>query len=467
MRHSIGSSWQRHYQLCQREFAMATEPGLGPLMSPDEVSRRLEESETGKETRDRVFPSMLSLWLFMWQIFQRHASCRAATAKANAMRSAQGQPTCSPESDAYCQARVRLSESGMAAVVRDSAKELHERAGQSDILQGRPVKIYDGSTVTMPDTPQNQAEYPQHPRQKAGLGFPIARLGVLFSLASGAVLDMATCRYKGKGQSELGMLVALLGSLVKGDVLLTDRYLCATTILMMLLQHGVDVVTRLHQSRRADFRRGRRLGKHDHIIFWEKPTKKPDWMDQEVFDALPPCIELRELKITVSQRGFRSQTLLLVTTLLDAEQYPVKDVAQAYRLRWHAELNLRSLKSVLGMDKLTTKTPAMVRKEIWAHLLAYNHIRALMVQAAEMAGISPLELSFTGALDTLNAFSGELRHATGERYHQILANLLNAIAAHRVGDRPDRNEPRATKTRPKHYPRLQQPRAQARKKTAA
>jgi hypothetical protein len=299
--------------------------------------------------------------------------------------------------------------------------------------------------------------------QRPGLGFPLARIAAVFSLACGAVLDVAVCRYAGKGQSELGMLRTLWDVFRPGDVMLADRLMCAWTEMVMLKRRGVDCVCRLTSHRRADFRRGRRLGPDDHVVEWPKPGK-PRSIDREAYDALPGSLTVRECRVRVEQRGFRVRTLIIATTLLDADEYSKGDLARLYRARWDAELDLRSLKETLQMDVLRCKTPQLVRKELWAHILAYNLIRTVVAQAATRYGVEPRTISFKGAKQTLEAFQPVIAllgtHDSGFR-RLIYEDLLDAVATHRVGNRPDRFEPRQLKRRPKPYDRLMVPRREA------
>src|SRR5579884_86512 len=317
----------------------------------------------------------------------------------------------------------------------------------------------------MPDTPQNQAAYPQPVAQKPGLGFPLARIAAVFSLACGAVLDVGICRYAGKGQSELGLLHTLWDLFRAGDVLLADRYLCAWTEMVMLKQRGVDCVCRLNSNRTADFRRGQRLGPDDHLVQWAKPTK-PRSMDRKTYKALPDFLLVRECRVRVELSGFRVRIFIVVTTLLDADAITKDDLATLYRARWNAELDLRSLKETLPMDVLRCKTPELVRKELWTHILAYNLIRTIMTQAASTHGIEPRSISFKGTVQTLQAFQPVIS-LLGEEdaaFRQtVYEQLLRAIATHRVADRPDRYEPRRRKRRPKPYDRLLKPRHAAKR----
>jgi hypothetical protein len=345
-------------------------------------------------------------------------------------------------------------------VARQTGRALEDGVDPQWRWKQRRVYAYDGSSVSMPDTAENQRDYPQPDTQKPGLGFPLARLAAVFSLACGAVLDVGICRYAGKGQSELGMLRTLWDLFRPGDVMLADRLMCTWTEMVMLKQRGVDCVCRLTSHRKADFRRGERLGKDDHIVKWPKPAK-PRSIDRETYNALPEFLRVRECRVRIEQPGFRVTTLIVATTLLNAAEFTRDDLGQLYRARWNAELDLRSLKQTMQMDVLRCKTPELVRKEIWTHVLAYNLIRTIIAQAATRHGIEPRTISFKGAVQTLAAFQPVIalqgEHNTAFR-QKLYEQLLDAIASHRVADRPDRYEPRLRKRRPKHYGFLRKPR---------
>ena len=309
-------------------------------------------------------------------------------------------------------------------------------------------RVVDGTTVTMPDTPANQAEYPQLEVQKPGCGFPIARLLVMFSLSMGTVLGAAIGKYSGKLSGENSLFRSLHDLLCTGDVVLADRYFSGWFDIALLWQRGVDVVVRKHQLRKTDFRTGRSVGRDDHLICWEKPAR-PNWMSHEVYASLPLKLALREVRVRVTQRGFRTKTVLVVTTLVDVSQFSNADLAQLYRLRWQAELELRNLKIVLQMDHLRCKKPHRVRNEIYMHLLSYNLLRRIMAVAALERGVHPSQISFKGTLQTLSNFLPLL--ASCGAIDAGCAALIACVGAHRVGDRPDRYEPRRVKRRPKKY----------------
>jgi hypothetical protein len=321
----------------------------------------------------------------------------------------------------------------------------------------------------MPDTPENQAAYPQVYNQKPGLGFPIARLGALISLACGAVVNLGFCRYAGKGQGEVSLLRRLWDVLRPGDVVLADRLTANWATIAMLQGRGIELVSRLNKAhRKADFRRGRRLGTEDHVVRWAKPTSIRS-LDREAYHALPESITVREARVRVPQPGFRTKSVVVVTTLLDPRQATKADLAALYRARWNAEIDLLCIKSAMQMRELRCKAPGLVRKEVWAHILAYNLIRTVMAQAAARHGVAPRTISFTGAMQTLEAFQPLLDFGSGQDAAgrlRLYHNLLDAIASHRVGDRPDRYEPRLRKRRRNNYDWLTKPRAEMKRKMA-
>ena len=456
------SSTERHrsqVRTLRAQFAQADGLPFADLLSP----RRLEDAlrEEGACWREEVFSPVLTLWAFLTQLVSADGSCRAAVARVMAWLVGHARTPCSPNTDPYCKARRRLPESLLVRLTRETGRELHRRARPEWLWRGRRVKVADGTTVSMPDTAANQAAYPQHATQAPGLGFPIARMAVVFCLACGAALDAALGRYQGAGTGEAALLRGLDGALDSGDVLIADRQFGGWFDVLRWQRRGIDVVIRLHQARSADFRRGRRLGPGDHLIRWPRP-RRPDWVRAAAARGAPEALVVREIRVRVPHRGFRTRELVVVTTLLDPAAYPARDVGQLYRARWHVELDLRSLKVTLGMGVLRCKSPEMVRKEVWGHLLGYNLIRGVMAGAAAGSGVPPRALSFAGAAQTVAAFAGVMLGTKASRVGEVYAALLRAIRGHRVGDRPNRVEPRARKRRPKEYPHLHQPRDLAR-----
>jgi len=410
-----------------------------------------------------LYTPAVTVWVFLSQCLSPDHSCRDAVARLAAWRSAHGRRPCSAETGAYCTAREQLPEAACRRLVCRTGKDLEDEAPRDWNWKGRRVRVVDGSTVTMPDTPENQAEYPQAKTQRRGCGFPIARIVVVFSLAVGTVLEAAIGQYKGKQTGENSLFRTLHDLLAKGDVLLADRYFSGWFDLALAVERGVDVVVRKHQLRRTDFRTGVRLGREDHIVCWPKP-QRPKGMSREIYRALPQCLRLRELRVHVKQRGFRTRTLVVVTTLRDPVAYTAGDIGDLYRRRWDAELHLRSLKAVLQMDHLRCKTPHRVRNEFWMHLLAYNLIRRVMAMAALQSGVHPWQVSFKGTLQTLSQFLPLLGSAVG--LTETCQAMVNCIAAHVVGNRPDRYEPRVRKRRHTEYDLMNRPRAEYKRQMA-
>jgi hypothetical protein len=276
-------------------------------------------------------------------------------------------------------------------------------------------------------------------------------------------LEAAIGRYCGKQTGELALFRSLNDPFAAGDILLGDRLFCTYCDIVRLEAKGVDVVFRLHASRRADFRRGRRLGRDDHVVCWHKPRQRPDWMNAEDFKALPAELAMREVRVRVAIPGFRVKSLVVVTTLTDPKQFSKEDIATMYRQRWQAELDLRSIKVVMQMDVLRCRTAPMVRKEIWAHFLAYNLLRSVMSAAADEHDVPVRELSFKGTMQLLNEFYHAIVTSTAEHLQTLCTTILTAVTQHRVGDRPNRYEPRKRKRPPKPYPPLKLPRSQEQK----
>jgi Transposase DDE domain len=438
----------------------APQPALGlEDVLPKTTIEQVFQEEGGR-WKSILYTPWVTFWTFFWQVLSPDRSCRAALKRLAAWMGLRGGKLDDEDTSPYCKARARLPESALRRLMRALARELHQEAPAEWRWCGRNVKAVDGSTAIMPDTPANQRAYPQSPAQKPGLGFPIARFVVLFCLATGSALEMAIGQYCGKQTGENALFRSLWDELEPEDVVLGDRYYCSYFDIAMLKQRGVDGVLRLHQRRPCDFRRGRRLGKEDQIVTWYRP-QRPDWMDEETYHQIPEMMEIRQVRIHVGTPGFRTQVLDLATTLLDPELYTKSDLGMLFRQRWHAELDLRSIKIVLGMDLLRCKTPEMVRKEMWMTLLGYNVIRALMVAASKEHGHDPGHVSFKGALQTVQEFAVGLREGTPQQRRWLWRILLSSIAGDAVGYRPDRVEPRARKRRPKQYPLLTKPRRQA------
>ena len=404
--------------------------------------------------RDRLYPPLVVLRLFVEQVLHAEHACQDVVVRYASERVAQGEAQMSLSSGPYCNARLRLPLGLVVRLGKRVGERLQEGCAQGWRWRGRSVKIVDGTTVTMPDTEDNQARYPQHSEQKPGLGFPMARLVALVSLGCGAVLNWAMGPCKGKQTGEDALLRLLYGSLVKGDVVLADRYHCSYFTVAALCLMGVDVLTRQHARRVTDFRRGKRLGKRDHLVVWKRPAR-PEWMEQDLYAQTPEELTVRESKVA---------QWVLVSTLIDPVQVSKEELNALYVQRWHIELDLRAIKVVMGMDILRCKSAQMVQKEVGAFFLAYNLIRAAMAQAAVCAKLLPRQLSFCGAKRMINGFMDLLRGRTARGLIGMFAYLRGAIALLLLPHRPNRVEPRAVKRRPKPHRLLTELRHVARKR---
>jgi hypothetical protein len=399
------------------------------------------------EHRERLYPPTVTLSMFMRQVLEADGSCQKAVNGWAAQRAADGLSECSVRTGGYCRARQRLPLEMVSALARQTGQLLSQKALRQWRWRGRAVKLVDGTGLSMPDTPQNQAAYPQPNSQAAGVGFPLARLVMVICLATGAALDTAIGPYQGKGSGELGLVRSLLEGFASGDVMLADALYCNYFLIATLMAQGVDVLFQQNGSRITDFRRGQSLGARDHIVRWPKPTTRPDWMTPEQYAAAPEAITLREVKV-----GHQ----VLVTTLLDHRRVAKADLSALYAQRWNVELDLRNLKTTTGMDVLSCQTPQMNDKQLWVHLLAYNVIRLLMAQAARNANVDPRELSFKHTVQLWTEWTTRGLCTAHDRQR-----LFASIAQCNVGHRPGRIEPRMRKRRPKPYPWLKIPRAQA------
>ena len=398
--------------------------------------------------RQRIYDPLQTLTLFIEQVLSTDHSCQDAVARGLSGRVSLGQAPCSLNTAGYSKARSRLPLGLIERLGRETGELLCTQQPRAWRWRGREVKLVDGTTVSMPDTVSNQASFPQSRTQKPGLGFPLARLVAIVSLSCGAVLDWAVGPCEGKQTGETALLWKLAQQLRSGDVVIADRYYAGYFLIALLVQLGVDVVIRQHQCRHTDFRRGQRLGARDHGVSWIRP-QRPTWMDANTYATMPETLGVREVRVG----GWT-----LVTTLTDAQEVSKHDLFDLYHARWQIELDLRSIKTVMQMDVLRCKSPQMVCKEIAAHILAYNMVRATMAQAAYLGRVLPRQLSFKGALQLLNAFEENLRHCPLGRLALRHALLLAGIAQMKLSHRPGRVEPRALKRRSKPFQLLTEPR---------
>jgi len=410
-----------------------------------------------------IFSTAIVLWAFLAQVLRggKGAACAAAVADIATYMQQTGGRVPSGDTGDYCRARSKLNVTALGGLVGEVAQQLEEGADSSWHWHGLHAKLIDGFTFTMPDTPENQGEFPQQKNQRPGAGFPIARACAVLSLATAAIHDLNIGPYEGKETGESALLRGILDCLKPGDVAVFDRYFCSFMMLAILRLRGVQFCTRLHQRRPIDFRQGQRLDRDDHLVTWTRPSK-PLWMSDQLYAQIPETMTLREVRLQVTIPGRRTETLVVVTSLTDADVYTKGDIGELYGYRWNAELDIRDIKQTLGLDHVRCKTPDMVGRELWVILLAYNLVRKLIATAAAVHGQQPRQLGFTLACQTILSSWMLLATGTCRDAPQLWRLALGRIAANQVANRPGRIEPRMLKRRRQRYPLMHDPRGQLR-----
>jgi hypothetical protein len=426
---------------------------------PDEL---LAPSEAGAGSRERVFSKQVTFWAFVAQILSPGTACREIVRRVEAwwLEMREGEPAPSSSTSAYCQARARLEPAALELIRGEIAFSLEKNVLKDERwLGGRAVKIVDGTGLSMPDTAENQALWPQSSAQEPGCGFPMLKLVGLFSLSSGAILESA---WGSQRVHESTLFRGLWSKLQKGDIVLADRgFSSYAAIAGLQQQRGVDSVMRLHQMRKSDFRTGRRLGPDDRLVVWQKPQRTEAWTEQE-YAALPETLTLRMIRLKVASPGFRTKTVVLVTTLLDPEVYPAEELRKLYGRRWQVELHFQQMKTHLAMDVLRCKSPELIEREVLMHQITYNLVRSLMQRSAHLHHVLLGRISFKGTLDTLRHWAPLIAAAdqTPRVQQKLIDQMLALIAGDPVPERPGRSEPRAKKRRGKNYQLLTKPRGQ-------
>ncbi len=423
------------------------------VLSESNIQAVLDDHQI--EFRDRVFTPQVTIWGFLSQVLSEDHSCRDAVSRIIAHRATNGTSVCSPNTASYCKARSRLLTSVLSTLATQTAQELLTSTADQWKWNGRSVFIVDGSSVSMPDTPENQEVYPQPPNQKPGLGFPLARIAVLLSLATGACHDLAIAPYQGKGTGETNLFRRMYDTLQPGDVVLADALFDDYFLACELCQRGIDIVARAQYDRTGSWAVASRPH-GDEILVWQRPNK-PHGMTGEQYRTYPKQLVMRQVTVDARDKNNRVKQFKVVTTILD-NSIDGTQIGDLYERRWDGEVDLRSITSTMQMDILRCKTPEMVHKEIWTHLLAYNLLRTVMAIAAHENDIEPRQVSFKGAKQALTAFAPKMEAARPEDRAALIDVMLLTIAYHRVGNRPGRWEPRARKRRPKRRPWLTQPR---------
>lgn len=420
----------------------------------------LSQADEGPHSRERDWPFRLIFWTFCWQVAQAGASCREAIRQAQALCMITGRRSPPDTTSPYCQARGALPTERLEEIHNAVITESERASSQADLWCGHRVLVVDGTTVTAPDTDENQKVFPQQSVQAPGCGFPILRMVALMSLATGMVMQWAVGPWR---SHELGLLQSLWDVFKSGDVLLGDRGFCSWGILAQCLRRNVHGVFRVRGKHRGDFRRGKRLSKNERLVTWTKPKLRPRTIRSREWKKLPRELSLRLVRSRMDIPGFRTRQVTLVTTLLDRSTYPPEALSQLYFRRWAMELTLRSLKTTLQMEALSCKTPENLDREIRMHFLVHNFVRRLMSEASRRHRIPLDRISFCGSLGVARRYAEALLQVRSvKRRACLMEELYRVIADDRVPHRPGRREPRAVKRRPKPYPRLMQHRSKFR-----
>ena len=431
---------------------------IGEVFEKFIPSELLKPEQTGAMSRRRIFSKENTFWAFLSQVLDADGGCKEVIRKLQAYASVKGIKVPSSSTASYCMARTKLDEQMLSDILDHTADRL-ENMPETGLLNNRRVIVVDGTGVTMPDTSENQKVWPQSSSQKPGCGFPSARICACFSLESGGLLSYAIGNKK---SHELLHFRQQWNTFKPGDIFLGDKGFCSYFDQASLKKRGVDSVITL--ARRAPVRAARSLkvlGPNDLLIAWPRPkhTAKLSY-SKDAWEDLPEELPLRQIRVTAKHPGFRTQGFYIITTLLDAEQYPAQELAELYFKRWDVELFFRDIKTTMGMDVLRCRMPEMVRKEILMHFIAYNCIRRLMYEAAEEADIEVRIVSFKGSLQALRSWEPHLNQAKISKVERfrLISDLYDAMTNTPIMQRPGRSEPRCVKRRPKNYQRMTAPR---------
>jgi len=431
---------------------------LGECFGKFISKHHLQPTKSGTSSRRRFFSKENTFWAFFSQVLDADGGCQEVVRKLQALTAIKSSQMPSSSTAAYCKARGRLDESTLATIFTETANQIPFVPDKTH-MNGRRVVVVDGTGVSMPDTDKNQAVWPQQSSQKEGCGFPQARLCACFCLQTGAMLSYEVGNKK---NHELPLLRKQMNTFQTGDIFLGDKGFCSYFDVSRFKERGVDTVITLARRKPVSPADAQKiLGKNDRIIEWKKPARsKASNYSQADWNAMPDRLELRQIKVTVDQPGFRVSSFYIVTTLLDAQKYPGSDIADLYFQRWDVELFFRDIKTTMGMDILRCKTPGMVHKELLMHLIAYNCLRNLIRESADKKGVAVRRISFKATLQAIRQWEPHLKQAklTQQERTRLIDLLHTSIAAKIVPYRPGRSEPRAVKRRPKPFQLLTAPR---------
>ena len=452
---------RKDFTTVRDKFANDSALPFGRILTREFVLGVLEGE--GHKYRQRVFCPLVTLWAWLSQCLSQDKSLNEAVSRILANRVVTGLPACSASSSSYSDARSRFPLPVMMRMAKEVGRIVHDNAADAWHWRGREVFLADGTGLSMPETPENQLAFPRIKTVAPGLGFPTMRAVALISLSTGAVVDFGYAPHEGKGTGEGTLLAEMFDTLKRGDILVADRYYPSYFTVGALQRRGVDMVSISHQARAVDFSQGIQLGEKDHIVEWHKPAYR-DRMNAEEYSQLPETISVREFVLEIDGRGGQREQAVVISTMTDPS-IPQEELSDLYWRRWNCELDLRSIKQSMHMDVLRCKTPEMVVKEIYCHLLAYNLLRGTMTASAKKSGVTPRQLSVKGTMQAVESFTPAMMGtAAGEVLYDA---MLTTVSAHRVGNRPGRQEPRLKKRRPVWRELMMKPRNEYHRRLAA
>src|SRR5712692_1787614 len=420
---------------CVHTLRQQSLPHLDLLFGPLLPTWLLAQTDEGPNSREQIYSVRRTFFGFLYQGLNPDCPCREVVRQIQSLFALLSPRRVSEDTGAYCQARARLP-IDILARLRCAVAAHAEKAGQ--LWMGFCVKVIDGTGMSMPDTPKNQRAYPQSREQKPGCGFPSMKV-----------------------VGDLSLLHRLLDQFKPGDLALADRGFSCYTLLALLWTKKVAALFRLHHARAGDLRKGKPLGKNDRLVQWRKPQngERRRYLPWALWNGIAPELPVRILRYRLRRAGYRTRSLTLVTTLVDAQLYPAEQLALLYAKRWQIELWFRDIKTSMGMEVLRCQSPKMIHKELEMFFIAYNLIRCLMIQASREHEVKVQRLSFKGTVEAVRQFSMAIAQARSRRKQkELIDKLLQTIAADLVPDRPGRREPRAVKRRPKPCAWLTKPR---------
>lgn len=424
---------------------------MGEIFGRFIPAKFLKQESSGTMSRRRLFTIENTFWSFLGQVLDADGGCREAVKKLQSYASNHGLQIPSSSTASYCTARKKLDEKVLLDIFQHTAEWSGARTA-SKPLNDRQVIVVDGTGVTMADTEVNQEIWPQSSNQKPGCGFPSARICAYFSLETGTLLSYAIGNKK---SNELPLFREQWSTFQVGDIFLGDKGFCSYFDIAKLQNRGIDTVVTLARRKPASKKNCiQELDSDDLLIEWKRPVyNKVLSYSRETWEGLPDKLILRQIKVKVTQAGFRTKEFYIVTTLLDQEQYPQDEIAALYLKRWDVELFFRDIKTTMGFDVLRCQSPEMIRKEILIYFIAYNCIRRMMLQAAKIANVNVRAISFKGSLQTIRSWEPRLGaiKLSGRERREMLVDLAFVVAHCKVFERPGRSDPRCRKRRPKPY----------------